>query len=358
MRTLRRVLVYGLLLALGVIAWLGYELLSPYGQFQKEGVFVEIAHGSSVRGIAQQLEQSGVIRNRFVFELLARVRRHKPLSAGEYFFDRPRRPSEVLQVLAEGRVYTVSVTVPEGLTMFDIADVFEKAALSQHAEFLQAAQNAEAVRELAPQAKNLEGFLFPATYQFPRHVTAQEITQAMVRRFREAWNELTQGKSPAIYSAAEIVTMASLVEKETGTPSERPVIAGVFFNRLRRNVALQCDPTVIYGLRLSNRFNGKLGNSGLHFDSPYNTYKYRGLPPGPIANPGEASLRAALYPPYVEYLYFVANTEGGHWFSKTLSEHNENVARYRRRKAEQNQEQPKGASDAKPSPEKHAKGSH
>ncbi len=362
MRTLRRVIVYSFLLGLAAVSWLAYELLIPYGQFRGEGAFVEIPHGTSTRAIARLLEQRGIVRNRFVFELLARARPHKPLAAGEYFFDRPRTAGDVLEMLAEGRIYTISVTVPEGLTMFEIADVMEKAGLCHHQDFLLAARDPAPVHDLAPQVKSLEGFLFPATYQFPRHVTPQEITGAMVRRFREAWSRFTQGKPPATHPLAELVTMASLVERETGAASERPVIAGVFFNRLRRNVPLQCDPAVIYGLRLANKYNGTLKNSGLQFDTLYNTYKYRGLPPGPIANPGEASLRAALFPPYVDYLYFVANTQGGHWFSKTLEEHNDNVARYRRLLAEIARERAKEAagaeSTARAPAEKPSKGNH
>jgi UPF0755 protein len=202
-------------------------------------------------------------------------------------------------------------------------------------EFLAAARDPSPVRDIAPRARNLEGFLFPATYQFPRRVAAGDIVGAMVRRFREVWNSLPERQAlPGGFSVEQVVTMASLVERETGIAGERAVISGVFHNRLRRGMPLECDPTVIYALELAGRYRGSLTRADLRFDSPYNTYRRRGLPPGPIANPGEAALRAALAPAQTEYLFFVADAQGGHLFSRTLREHNANVARYRRLQAE------------------------
>ena len=183
---------------------------------------------------------------------------------------------------------------------------------------------------LRPDAPSLEGFLFPATYEFPRHMTGKDMTEAMVKRFRQEWASVESTDPPPQKSAQEVVTLASLVERETPRPEERPHVAGVFENRLRIGQPLQCDPTVAYALMLAGLYSGKLDGGDLHFASPYNTYRNKGLPPGPIANPGEAALRAALDPPPTDDLYFVANTEGGHFFSKTLKEHNQNVARYRR----------------------------
>jgi UPF0755 protein len=187
--------------------------------------------------------------------------------------------------------------------------------------------------------------LFPATYEFPRHVTAAEMVQAMVKKFRDEWATLPQPEStgrsvPRPASVKDVVTLASLVERETPLDAERPLVAGVFANRLARRMPLECDPTVAYALALAGRSTGPLTDADLHFQSPYNTYQNAGLPPGPIANPGEASLRAALDPPPTDFLYFVANTEGGHFFSKTLAEHNRNVARYRKLRSEQEQAAP------------------
>jgi UPF0755 protein len=213
--------------------------------------------------------------------------------------------------------------------MFDIADLAAQEGFLSRDEFLVAARDPSPIRDIAPGAPSLEGFLFPATYEFPRHMTGKDMTAAMVKKFRQEWLTLPDTAPTPHQSIQEIVTLASLVERETPRPEERPHVAGVFENRLRIGQPLQCDPTVAYALTLAGAYSGKLDGGDLHFASPYNTYRNRGLPPGPIANPGEAALRAALDPPPTEDLYFVANTEGGHFFSKTLEEHDRNVTRYR-----------------------------
>ncbi len=292
---------------------------------------MEIPRGLSNSGIARRLAENGVVRSRFAFELLCRWKAPASLQAGEYFFDRPETPAEVFRKLAAGRVFVHLVTVPEGKTMKEIAELMEREGLAGRMEFLAAASDATPVRDLAPKARNLEGFLFPATYQFPRRVSPERVVEIMVKRFREVWGKIQKENGTADgRSVSAVVTLASLVEKETRVAKERPLVAGVFYNRLKRRIALQCDPTVIYALELANRYDGFLTTKDLKFKSPYNTYRNAGLPPGPIANPGEASLRAAANPPKVDYLYFVANAEGGHFFSSTLAEHNRNVARYRR----------------------------
>jgi len=311
-------------------AWFGAKLYVPYGEFPREGVFVEIPKGNSLRGIARLLAQKRVVRSALPFEVFSRWRR-RPLLAGEYFFDRPARGVDVFRKLAEGRVYVVAVVVPEGSNQFDIAALLERAGVARREAFLAAVRDPAPVLDLAPTARGLEGFLFPATYEFPRHVAPEEIAATMVRRFREAWQALpAEMRDHNAMSIEHVVTLASLVERETPQRDERPVVAGVFANRLRRGFPLQCDPTVIYALELAGRYNGRLDSRDLGFNSTYNTYRHAGLPPGPIANPGEASLRAALEPAAVDYFYFVANGQGGHSFSKTLAEHNRNVARYRR----------------------------
>jgi UPF0755 protein len=336
-RWLRRILIYGSLVVAALAAWLAYALLVPYQGFPREGVFVEVPRGASARAIARLLEEKGVVRSSVAFELLARWHaRERPagLQAGEYHFSRPLTPIEVHRWLAEGRVYVHVVTVPEGYTMFDIANLFEREELTHRENFLAAARDPSAVRDLAPEARNLEGFLFPATYQFSRRVTAEEIVGAMVKRFREVWKAFpAEGRNPQRLSVLRLVTLASLVEREARLPDERLLVSGVFYNRLRRHMALQCDPTVLYALRLAGKPHSALTTADLQFNSPYNTYRFPGLPPGPIANPGEASLRVALYPPKTDYLYFVSDTRGGHFFSRTIAEHNANVARYRRMSA-------------------------
>jgi UPF0755 protein len=317
------------LILLGVAAWFAVAFYRPYQDFPSEGVYVDVPHGASTRTIAGILARNGVLRSRIVFELIARNHPRRTLQAGEYFFDHPLRPSAVFWQIAEGRVFTIPVTVPEGLTIYEAADLLGKTGLVTRDDFLAAAKNPSAIRDLSPDARTLEGFLFPATYQLPRHVTAQDITALMVKRFRETWQTLPAASGASEGKAtAEIITLASLVERETPAPGERPLVAGVFINRLRLKMRLQCDPTVAYVLESEGRYTGQLSGRDLAVDSPYNTYRHAGLPPGPIASPGETSLRAALAPAATDYLYFVANTQGGHFFGRTLVEHERNVKRY------------------------------
>ena len=319
----------------GGVVWLVAEWQKPHQGFARDGVFVEIPRGLSNSAIAHRLAGAGVVRSRIAFEALCRWKSPATLQAGEYFFNRPVTPEEVFRKLAAGRVFVHVVTVPEGKTMKEIAEIMEREGLASRTEFLAAASDASPVRDLAPKARNLEGFLFPATYQFPRRVTPERVVEVMVKRFREVWGKIQKETGAADgRSVTAVVTLASLVEKETRVAEERSLVAGVFHNRLKRRMALQCDPTVIYALELANRYDGTLTTKDLKFKSLYNTYRNAGLPPGPIANPGEASLRAAVNPPKVDYLYFVANAEGGHFFSSTLAEHNRNVTRYRRLQAQ------------------------
>ncbi len=330
-----------ILLILALISAAGYvyvALFRPYQGFAAGGVFVDIPRGASQRTIARLLAENGVVRSRIAFEALSRYRRQNKLEAGEYFFDHPVTSFEVLDAIASGRVYVKEFIVPEGFTMFDIADLAQSEGFLAREEFLAAARDTSQIRDLAPAAPTLEGFLFPATYEFPRHMRGKDMTAAMVKRFRQVWFTLPpelpreSPNTPQRVSqrrVQDVVTLASLVERETPRAEERPHVAGVFENRLRIGQRLQCDPTVAYALMLAGTYGGKLDKNDLRFPSPYNTYQNKGLPPGPIANPGEAAIRAALDPPSTPDFYFVANTEGGHFFSKTLAQHNQNVTRYR-----------------------------
>jgi UPF0755 protein len=319
-------------------AWLLAEWQQSYQGFAAGGVFVDIPRGMSNSAIARKLAENGVVRSQIAFDILCRVNRPALLQAGEYFFDRPATPAEVFRKIAEGRVYVKVVTVPEGKTMKEIATLLEQEGLVSRSAFLAAANDAALIEDLAPEARNLEGFLFPSTYQFSRHVTPEQVVDAMLKQFREVWDRLQKEQGAADgRPVSEIVTLASLVEKETGVKEERPLVAAVFENRLERGMALQCDPTVIYALDLANGYTGSLSAKDLQIKSPYNTYRNAGLPPGPIANPGEASLRAALHPAEEDYLYFVSNAQGRHVFSRTLEEHNHNVTQYRRLLAQNGQ---------------------
>jgi UPF0755 protein len=314
-------------------AWFAIE--KPFGSYSSEGVFVDVPHGASSRSVARLLERNGIIRNSVAFELYARRHPRRTLQAGEYFFDHPQSGKEVFWTLANGNVFERPFTVREGETMFDIARELEEGKFVAAGDFLTAAKNPEFIRDLAPQAKTLEGFLFPATYHLPRHPVANELAAEMTQKFREQWARISPPSPDKTGEALgrpllSIVTLASLVERETPKPDERPLVAGAFQNRLRKGMPLQCDPTVIYALEQQGRYRGTLSGKDLHEDSPYNTYMHGGLPPGPIGNPGEISLRAALAPADTQFLYFVANTQGGHFFSATLEQHNQNVNRYHR----------------------------
>jgi len=328
------------LLALLVIAaigagagWMDSQISRPYRGHRPEKVFVDIPHGTSRWNIAGILRRDDVIRNRLAFELFSLWHIRAPLQAGEYFIDHPVTTREVFWQVAQGKIFVHTVTIPEGWTMFDIAAEMDRQGICGREDFLAAAQNTSLSLDLAPNAKNLEGFLFPSTYEFTHHATCDQVVKRMVQNFRAVWESLNASDSeafPQALSASQVVTLASLVERETPRREERPLVAGVFYNRLKHGGPLQCDPTVAYALELEGHPVKIVHAKDLQVDSPYNTYKYPGLPPGPIANPGEASLRAALMPAVTDYMFFVANDNGGHFFSKTLAEHNRNVAKYRR----------------------------
>jgi UPF0755 protein len=326
---MRRALLFLLILLLLAGGYLYVSLYVPYQGFASDGVYVDIPHGASQRSIARLLAENGVVRSRSAFELLCRLKKRRTLEAGEYFFDRAVTPFAVYDAIANGRVFVKEFVIPEGFTMFDIADLAAQEGFLTRDEFLAAARDPSPIRDIAPNAPSLEGFLFPATYEFPRRVTGTDMAAAMVKKFRQEWQTLPAASAAPHENVQNIVTLASLVERETPRPEERPHVAGVFENRLRIGQPLQCDPPVVYALTLAGLYSGKLDSGDLHFSSPYNTYQNRGLPPGPIANPGQAALRAAIDPPPTDDLYFVANTEGGHFFSRTLEEHNRNVTRYR-----------------------------
>jgi len=328
------------LLALLIIAaigagagWMDSQISRPYRGQRPEKVFVDIPHGTSRWDVAGVLRHSDVIRNRLAFELFSLWHARSPLQAGEYFFDHPVTTREVFWQIAQGKIFVHTVTIPEGWTMFDIAAEMERAGVCGKEDFLAAAQNSSLISDLSADAKNLEGFLFPSTYEFTHHTTCEQAAKRMVQNFHAVWESLNASNPnphPQGLSASQVVTLASLVERETPRREERPLVAGVFYNRLKRGGPLQCDPTVAYALELQGHPVKIVHAKDLQVDSPYNTYRYSGLPPGPIANPGEASLRAALAPATTDYLYFVANDNGGHFFSTTLAEHNRNVAKYRR----------------------------
>ncbi len=330
MRAIRRFLRRAAALAaLGAIAAGGavFLLRQPYGEFGSDGVFVDIAKGASTLRIAGQLEEAGVVRTRWLVVLARLLRPRARMEAGEYRFVSPASPWGVFGRLARGDVFYYELTVPEGDNLFDIAARVARLSVMPAEEFLAAAGDATSIRDLDPAAPSLEGYLFPSTYRLTRHTTARQLCRLMTAQFRREWQLLPS--RPA--DPHDVVTLASLVEKETANADERPLIASVFENRMRLGMTLDCDPTTIYAALLDNRYRGAIHRSDLANRNSYNTYQHAGLPPGPIANPGLASLRAALKPAASDYLYFVARPDGsGHRFSRTIQEHNVRVKEYRR----------------------------
>ena len=325
-----------LLVVLGVVillslAWAARELYRPYRGYSGN-LIVVLEPGRHATQAASVLVERGVLLSRWPFLLrywLGRPRRS--LKAGEYLFDRPLRPIDVYRKLVMGDVYLHAVVIPEGSDRFDMARILHQQMGVNPEEFLRATEQGSLIHDVAPQATTLEGYLFPDTYRFPRGVAPASVVAAMLARFRHVVDSRFPAEvRPQPEKLHQVITLASLVEKETPAPHERPVVAGVFTKRLEKGMPLQCDPTVVYAARLNHRPIGPILQSDLEFDSPYNTYRYAGLPPGPIASPGEASIRATLDPSAGDFLYFVSNHHGGHIFSRTLAEHQRNVSRYRR----------------------------
>jgi UPF0755 protein len=322
MKWIRRLLF----LAVLVGGFLAYRALAPYQGFSGE-TFVEIPRGTSTQGVAQKLAEAGVVRTPYDFLLARTTERRRVLQAGEYKFDRAASAIEVFDRIARGDVYAIEFVVPEGKNMFDIAALAEQLKLFPAAQFLKAARNSALIHDLDPQAPTLEGYLFPNTYKLARTVTPERLCQIMTGKFREVWKGM---KADA--DVHRTVTLASLVEKEGKQPQDRPQIAAVFANRLRIGMKLDCDPTTIYAALLAGRYNGTIHRSDLDSEDPYNTYRHTGLPPGPIANPGQDALEAALHPANTDALYFVLRPDGSgtHQFSKSIEDHEKATAAYRK----------------------------
>jgi UPF0755 protein len=321
---LRKLLAILLLLALGFGAWLAWSVLTPIAPAGQK--FVLLKSGLTTRKIAAELKGAGVIRSERAFLIWHYLHRKRSLKAGEYVFERPATLKEIHERLARGDIYTHTVVVPEGFTMFDIADAIAQSGLGSREDFLKVAQSeTDLIHDLAPQATSLEGYLFPDTYEFTRTQSMREIAMVMVHHFRQVAAAI--GLSSDVHST---VTMASIVEKETAAPDERPLVASVYYNRLTRRMALDADPSVIYAELLADTYQGALHHDDMQIKSPYNTYRNPGLPPGPIANPGRSSLEAAMHPAVSDFLYFVSDGNSHHRFARNLEEHNRNVNAFRR----------------------------
>ena len=327
---LRAISIFLLLAVLAAGGWLAWALTLPVTPAGQKVLLLR--PGFSTRHIAHELESAGVIRNAEAFVLWHYLHRRHSLKAGEYLFEKTADARQIHDRLVRGDVYYHEVVIPEGFTVFDIARTVQDAGLGSSEDFLKAATADTAlIADLAPEAKSLEGYLFPATYEFTRTQTDDDMVAAMVKEFRRVAHDIAlTSVSGQGSDVPRIVTMASIIEKETAVPDERPMVASVYYNRLARRIALQADPSVIYAELLQGSYQGALHHKDMSDDSPYNTYRHPGLPPGPIGNPGKSSLEAAMHPAQSDYFYFVADGNGHHRFARDLEEHNRNVEAYRR----------------------------
>lgn len=321
---MRKFLTILLLAGIAFAGWFAWAVLTPVAPSGQ--TFVLLKSGSTTRRIASELKSAGAIRSERAFLIWHFLHRKRSLKAGEYLFEKPASLIEVHNRLARGDIYTHTVVIPEGFTMFDIAQAIEQAGLGSKDDFLKVARSdTDLIRDISPDATSLEGYLFPDTYEFTRTQSLHDIASAMVHHFRQV--------ATAIGLTSDVprtVIMASIVEKETAVPDERTMVASVYYNRLTKRMALDADPSVIYAELLANTYQGALHHDDMSTKSPYNTYRYAGLPPGPIANPGRSSLEAAMHPAVSDYLYFVSDGNGHHRFARSLEEHNRNVNAYRR----------------------------
>lgn len=327
------VLLVGTVAVIAAGAWFVRDLERPYKAYDGAEQFVDIPPGSSQTAIARRLKDAGVVRTESTFRAAVWMRgAGRRLQAGEYRFDRPMSAAEIVDKIRSGDVFLQTITFREGLTIRQMSELYQSRGLGRASDFVAAARNAAPIRALDPQATDLEGYLFPDTYSLPRATTAAQLVERMVAAFQKVLTlDLREQAAVRGLSLRELVTLASLVEKETARPEERPVVSAVYHNRLKIRMALYCDPTVIYALERAGRYTGDLTREDLQFDSPYNTYRYAGLPPGPIAAPGRASLEAAANPADASYLYFVSRNDGSHVFANTLDEHNRNVNEYQKK---------------------------
>jgi UPF0755 protein len=351
----RKILWLILIAILGTAGWVAWAVLMPVTPSAQ--TFVMLRPGFSTYRIAAELKGAGIIRSEKAFVLWHYLHHRRSLKAGEYSFEKPANMLDVQRRLRHGDVYVHTVVVPEGFTMFDIAHAIEAAGLGPAQDFLKVAQSDTAlIADIAPNARSLEGYLFPDTYDFTRTMTMKQMAGLMVCDFRReaerigldrrailvigqpsepkasngcAPSEVAPGVPDDPTPIERTVTMASIIEKETAVAEERPMVASVYYNRLNKNIALDADPSIIYAELLSGTYQGALHHADMQFNSPYNTYRHAGLPPGPIGNPGRSALEAAMHPAQSDYYYFVADAQGHHRFARTIEEHNKNVVAYR-----------------------------
>jgi len=316
--------------ATGAVAWfVSSRMHEPYRGYSGAEQFIVIRQGAGTGEIGRRLAEGGVVSDGRLFRLAVLwTRQGRSLKAGEYRFDHPLTPLDVVGMLARGDVYVRRITFPEGLTIEEMAKLYESHGFGPADDFVRATKDVSQIRDLDPKATDLEGYLFPETYSLQRETSASQLVRAMIDRFRTVYRSAVPAGSDSGMTTRQVVTLASLVEKETGSPEERPIVSAVYRNRLKIGMPMQADPTIVYALEKARKYDGNIRREDLSLDSPYNTYKYPGLPPGPIASPGKASLEAASAPAAVPYLYFVSRNDGTHVFAKTLDEHERNVQKF------------------------------
>lgn len=333
---MKRILKIGLpvlIIAAGaVVFWAGREFTAKPDMPARK-IRYEVPVGASASSIAEDLHARGILKKTWPFLYGYRLLySRKSLKAGEYQLQLPASPQEILRILIEGRVHMRNFTVPEGLTLRETAELLEREYGFSAQEFLRSSRRVELLTDIDNEAEDLEGYLFPETYFYPKGTSLDALIENMIDHFLKAFIPEWKARAKELgMSIRDIVTLASLIEKETSRDEERELVSAVFHNRLRIGMKLDCDPTVVYAHKQAGTYRGRLWIKDLSIDSPYNTYRYPGLPPGPIASPGRASLEAALYPADADYLYFVATKNGGHYFSRTFREHQNAVNKYRRR---------------------------
>ena len=333
LKIIKRFLLLAAILILFLASWFVFEFLST-PKSPPEKILYEIESGEGAKSLAEHLKEEGILQKKMAFLLgHSLFYSQKTIKAGEYVFDLPLSIQKILQIITKGKILLHAATIPEGLTRMEIADHLESLGFSGQQAFMKASEDTTAISVIDSEARDLEGYLFPETYFFPKEVTPEKIVSSMTTQFKDTFSQEWMRRSDEIgLTIREIVILASLIEKETSLPEERPLVSAVFHNRLKKQMKLDCDPTIIYALKQDGQFKDRLHTKDLRLDSPYNTYLYRGLPPGPIANPGKDSIAAALYPADKDFLFFVSKNDGSHHFSRSFREHQNAVNKFQKNK--------------------------
>lgn len=333
LKLIKRLLLLAAFMILFLSSWFAFEFLrtpkNPSGN-----ILYEIKKGEGANSLAEHLMAAGILQKKTVF-LYGHTLFYskKTIKAGEFVFELPLSINKILQIVTEGKSLLHAVTIPEGLTRMEIATHLESLGTAEGEAFMKASEDTSAISAFDPDARDLEGYLFPETYFFQKGATSERIVSAMTDQFKDTFTEEWTKKARELgFTIREIIILASLIEKETSLPEERPIVSTVFHNRLKLGMKLDCDPTIIYALKQEGQFKDRLRTKDMKLDSPYNTYLYGGLPPGPIANPGKESIRAALFPTDNDFLFFVAKNDGSHHFSRSFREHQNAVNTFQRNK--------------------------